>query len=88
LIFSLVISDNSILKDLGVEMLKSPISAKNIRVRLHWAGSAEELAEEVNSNLDTYPGNDIYGMDYQVTTVFGDNTRPHEKHFMAVYFRP
>ena len=69
-------------------MLKAPIVAKQIRVRLHWANSAQELAEEVNGNLEAYPDHAIYGMDYQLTRVLGGDKKLHEKHFMAVFFRP
>ena len=69
-------------------MLKIPITAKQIRVRLHWGNSTEELVEEVNSNLEAYPDHAIYGMHYQVATVPGKDDKPHEKHFMAVLFRP
>ena len=69
-------------------MLKAPIAAKKIRVRLHWADSAEELEEEVNSNLEAYINNAIYGMEYQVVMVPGDDDKLREKHFAAVLFRP
>ena len=69
-------------------MLKSPIGAKQIRVRLHWANTAEELTEEVNSNLEAYSDHSIYGMEYQMDMVLGDDNQPHEQHFMAVFFRP
>ena len=69
-------------------MLKVPIEAKKIRVRLHWANSAEELAEDVNSNLEAYPDNDIYGMDYQLAVVPGEGKKLQERHCMAVLFRP
>lgn len=69
-------------------MLKPPIAARQIRVRLHWANTAEELAEEVNSNLEAYPEHHIYGMEYQMSAVLGDDNRLHEKHCMAVFFRP
>ncbi len=69
-------------------MLKTPITAKNVRIRVHWANSADELAEEVNSNLDVYPGHAIYGMEYQMVMMPGDDNKHHEKHFMAVLFRP
>ncbi len=69
-------------------MLKEPIAAKHIRLRLHWANSAEELAEEVNSNLEAYPKHAIYGMDYQLATVPGDDNKLHARHFIAVFFHP
>jgi len=69
-------------------MLKTPIDAKQIRVRLHWANSALELTDEVNGNLEAYPDNAIYGMDYRMAVVPGDDNKLQEKHFMAVYFRP
>lgn len=69
-------------------MLKAPIAARQIRVRLHWADTAEELAEEVNSNLEAYPVHHIYGMEYQMSMVPGDDSKPREKHCMAVFFRP
>ncbi len=69
-------------------MLKEPIAAKKIRVRLHWADSVEELEEEVNSNLETYPKHAIYGMDYHATMVPEDNNKLHERHYMAVFFHP
>ena len=69
-------------------MLKAPIAARQIRVRLHWANSSEELVEEVNSNLDAYPNHSIYGMEYQLAMVPGEDNKPHEKHCMAVFFRP
>jgi len=69
-------------------MLKESIDARKIRVGLHWADSAEALAEEVNSNLEANPNHVIYGMDYQMTTATGDSGKPQEKHFMAVFFRP
>jgi len=69
-------------------MLKAPIAAKQIRVRLHWANSAEELVEEVNSNLEAYPDYAVYGMDYQLAMVLEGDKKLHEKHFMAVFFRP
>lgn len=69
-------------------MLKTPIAAKNVRIRVHWANSAEELAEEVNSNLDVHSGHAIYGMEYQMTMMPGDDNKHREKHFMAVLFRP
>ncbi len=69
-------------------MLKSPISAKQIRVRLHWANSAEELTEEVNSNLQAYPNHPIYGMDYPFAMVPGPNNKLQERHLMMVFFRP
>ena len=69
-------------------MLKEPIDARKIRVRLHWADSAETLTEEVNSNLEAYPNHAIYGMDYQMATIPGGDKKLQEKHFMAVLFRP
>ena len=69
-------------------MLKTPIAARQIRVKLHWANSAEELAEEVNSNLEAYPGHSIYGMEYQLAMVLGEDNQPQEKHCMAVFFHP
>ncbi|MFC1932422.1 hypothetical protein ACFLXU_02165 [Chloroflexota bacterium] len=69
-------------------MLKSPIEAKQIRVRLHWANTVEELAEEVNSNLEANPNHAIYGMEYQLATVPEADNKPCDKHFMAVFFRP
>ena len=69
-------------------MLKTPIDAKQIRVRLHWANSVDELADEVNGSLEAYADNAIYGMDYRLAIVPGDDDKLHEKHFMAVYFRP
>ena len=69
-------------------MLGEPIAAKKIRVRVHWGDSIEELEEEVNSNLETYPKHAIYGMDYQVTMVPGDNNKVHERHYMVVFFQP
>ena len=69
-------------------MLKEPISAKQIRVRLHWGNSVEELEEEVNSNLESYPKHAIYGMDYQLAIVPGDDNKLHARHFMVVFFHP
>ena len=69
-------------------MLKAPIAAKKIRVRLHWADSAEELEEEVNGNLEAYLNHAIYGMEYQVVMVSGDDDKLREKHFVVVFFRP
>ncbi len=69
-------------------MLKTPIAAKNFRIRVHWANSAEDLAEEVNSNLDVHPRHAIYGMEYQMAMMPGDDNKHREKHFMAVFFRP
>jgi len=69
-------------------MLKAPIGAKKIRVRLHWADSAEELEEEVNGNLEAYANQAIYGTEYQVVMVPGDDNKLREKHFVAVFFRP
>ena len=69
-------------------MLKTPITAKQVRVRLHWANTAEELAEEVNSNLEAYPNHSIYCMEYQLAVVSGDDNKTREKHCMAVFFRP
>ena len=69
-------------------MLKTPIAAKNIRIRVHWGNSAEELAEEVNANLDAYGENAIYDMVYQLAMIPGDDNKHHERHFMVVLFRP
>ena len=69
-------------------MLKAPVAAKQIRVRLHWATSADDLADEVNASLEAYSGNAIYGMDYRLMMVPTDDDKLHEKHFMVVYFRP
>jgi len=69
-------------------MLKAPIAAKQIRIRLHWANSADELADEVNGSLEAYSDNAIYGMDYRLAMVPGDDDKLREKHFMVVYFRP
>jgi len=69
-------------------MLRTPITAKQIRVRLHWANTAEELTEEVNSNLEAYPNHSIYGMEYEMAVVLDDDKKAREKHCMAVYFRP
>jgi len=69
-------------------MLKSPIAASKIRVRLHWANTAEELVEEVNSNLEAYADQAIYGMEYQMTIVPERDNKLNEKHFMTVFFRP
>ncbi|MFC1995413.1 hypothetical protein ACFLVM_00860 [Chloroflexota bacterium] len=69
-------------------MLKEPIAAKQIRIRLHWANSAAELEEEVNSNLEAYPKHAIYGMEYQLVMVPEDGKKPRERHYMAVYFHP
>jgi len=69
-------------------MLKVPIEAKKIRVSLHWANSAEELAEDVNGNLEAYPDHGIYGMSYQLAMVIGEDKKRHERHCMAVFFRP
>ena len=69
-------------------MLKEPIAAKKIRVRLHWGNSTEELEEEVNSNLEAYPKHAIYGMDYQLAMVPEDDNKLHEKHCIAVFFHP
>ena len=69
-------------------MLKTPVAAKNIRIRVHWADSAEELTEEVNSTLNFYPEHAIYDIQYQLTMVLGDKNTQREKHFMAVFFRP
>ena len=69
-------------------MLKTPIAAKNVRIRVHWANSADELAEEVNSNLEVHSGHAIYGMEYQLAMMPGNDKKPCEKHFMAVFFRP
>ncbi|MFC1951926.1 hypothetical protein ACFLYI_02650 [Chloroflexota bacterium] len=69
-------------------MLEEPVSAKQIRVRLHWGNSAEELEEDVNSHLEAYPSHDIYGMEYKMTTVPRSDGKLCEKHFMAVIFHP
>jgi len=69
-------------------MLKVPIPARKIRVRLHWANSSEELAEDVNGNLEAYPDNDVYGMNYQLAVVIGEDKKLHQRHCMAVFFRP
>ncbi|MFC2052436.1 hypothetical protein ACFLT4_06885 [Chloroflexota bacterium] len=69
-------------------MLKTPLAAKQIRVRLHWANSAEELVEEVNGNLEAHSKHAIYGMNYQVAYVPGEDKELCMKHFMAVFFRP
>lgn len=69
-------------------MLQTPIPAKNIRIRVHWADSAEELAEEVNANLDAHGDNAIYDMVYQLAMMPGDVDKHHERHFMVVLFRP
>lgn len=69
-------------------MLKTPIAAKNIRVRVHWADSAEELAEEVNANLYAHGDNAIYDMAYQQTIIHEADNKHHERHFMMVLFRP
>ena len=69
-------------------MLKTPIAAKNIRMRAHWADSAEGLVEEVNANLDAYGENAIYDMAYQLAMVPGHDNKHHERHFMVVLFRP
>ena len=69
-------------------MLREPIEAKQIRIRLHWANSADELEEEVNSNLEAYPKHAIYGMDYQLAIVPEDDNKLRERHYMAVFFHP
>ncbi len=69
-------------------MLKEPVAAHQIRVRLHWGDSAEELEEEVNSNLEAYSRHHIYSMEYKPMAVSGDDGKLCEKHFMAVFFRP
>jgi len=69
-------------------MLKTPVAAKNIRIRVHWADSAEELAEEVNANLDANSGNAIYDMSYQLAMMPGDDNKHHERHSMVVLFHP
>ena len=69
-------------------MLKTPIDAREIRVRLHWANSIDELADEINSSLEAYADNAIYGMDYRLAMVPGDDDKLREKHLMVVYFRP
>ncbi len=69
-------------------MLRTPIAAKQIRVRLHWANSPEQLAEDVNSNLEAHAEHAIYGMQYQSAFAPGEGNKIQVRHFMAVYFRP
>lgn len=69
-------------------MLKTPIAAKNIRIRVLWADSAEELTEEVNANLEAHSENAIYDMLYQLAMIPGDNNKHHERHSMVIFFRP
>ena len=69
-------------------MFAAPVLSKHIRVRLHWGDSTEELEQEVNGNLEAYPGLAVYSMDYQIAMVPGEDDKLHEKHFMAVFFRP
>ncbi len=69
-------------------MFEKPIAANQIRVRLHWGDSVEELEEDVNSNLESYPKNAIYGMDYQMAIVPGADNKLHARHFIAVFFHP
>ena len=69
-------------------MIKTPVAAKNIRIRVHWANSADQLVEEVNSSLGVYSENAIYDMAYQLAMVPGKDNKQQEKHFMAVVFRP
>ena len=69
-------------------MITEPISANKIRVRLHWGESIQELEEDVNSNLEAYPKNAIYGMDYQLAVVPEKDNKLQIRHFMAVYFQP
>ncbi len=69
-------------------MLKTPLAAKQIRVRLHWANSAEQLAEEVNSNLEAHSEHAIYDMQYHPASAPGEGNEIQVRHFMAVFFRP
>ncbi|MFC1939736.1 hypothetical protein ACFLXO_03505, partial [Chloroflexota bacterium] len=62
-------------------MLKTPIAAKQIRVRLHWANSAEQLAEEVNGNLEAHSEHAIYGMQYQTACIPGEGKESQVRHY-------